>query len=104
MEKRVIITPELLLDQLGDLEPETLMYVLHPFIANGISDALKAFDDVIISLQAGPDQPGRTGAVSAFESLRSAYIKMTIFERESIRKGLPLKLAQHLVSRNEKRT
>lgn len=93
--KRVIITADYLIETFGWLGEEILIHLMAPF-AVPEARAVPAFDDLIASLERAPSSPGKDGAISAMEDLRSAYTKMTIFEKEAVRKDLPVKLAAFL--------
>jgi len=99
--KRVIITADYLIELFGHLDTPVLLVALAPFCLPG-KDAPGAFIQIIEDLGKELDQPGKTGAISAVEDLARGYSKMTIFERERIRRDLPKKLAKLLMSRGVK--
>jgi hypothetical protein len=95
-KERIIITPKLLADLTAGLDPFVRVAALAPFNLPG-NEALKAFNDIIEELEMAPDAPGKTEAVDAFRQLKRAYTNMTVFERESVRKGIAQAFVDQLV-------
>lgn len=93
---RTIITAELLIDKFGSFlldEPMMFFYIVTPFMLPP-EHAETYFARRMADLLEGPDEPGKEGAIQAVRHLYKAYEKMSVFEREAVRKDLPNKIAQ----------
>ena len=98
--KRVIITPELLIEIFGQQPLEIMLYIMSFFISKE-GRALQEFDKVIEHFKKQPDGHGKNQVCDAFTDLKSAYEKMTLFERNNVRKRLPEKICEFLEQKNK---
>lgn len=93
---RTIITADYLLDKFGSFlldNPTIFFYIITPFMLPP-EHAETYFARRMEDLLNGPDGAGKNGAVEAVLHLCNAYEKMSVFEREAVRKDLPNKIAE----------
>lgn len=100
-ERAVIITPDYLVDTFGHLPITVFLHITFPFTLDG-PDAIKEFDRLISLFELEPGGPGREDSIEGFQELKSAYLKLTVFERKSIQDGLVRKMAEMIVKEPDK--
>lgn len=93
--ERVIITAEYLIELFGQLDDVVLVYLLTPFLFEK-EKAITLFSDIIAVFEKGLDSSFKNEAIDGAKLLLSGFMKMTVFEQESVRKHLPGKIVQHL--------
>lgn len=90
---RIIITPELLVKMFGRLDPIVFAAAIGPML---MDDPIKAYDDLIENFKQAEDGPGKEGAIEATVEMKNAYLKMSVFERDRIKRELSLHYAKFL--------
>jgi hypothetical protein len=106
--ERVIITADYLLEVLGKgLELRTLIFLVTPFTAPTDEKTIELFeymikdaDQVEMEINGKIDAVG--GLASAWRDLYNGYRKMTVFEREAVRRDLPAALVKKITASGAK--
>lgn len=93
---RVIITAEYLVETFGPRGYAIALQVFAIFISESEDKAFECFAYKIAELEEQPRQKGRKGAIDFWKHLRSAYEKLSVFERSRIRADLPRVYADYL--------